>query len=276
MFLIPKGINVIIMIPFGIKTLASPQKIDYVPDREHDMSKKPKTSKPRPVSTFTDTVEQMRQAADPGQGLRDAVRAAQSKKSVLREAIGLDDLKEQMRQAADRVQAIRDAIGLVDLKKQSQLFVTQTGMHEAITRAIARTMLPNMNAGHAASGIKATDIAKAAAFNRTLFGLDKIATALPSSIPRPPAQDMEAENAAQSAKATPLNQYQQITTAKNIGQLVRKTREARKISQQRFADLAGVGRRFISELENGKASLEFDKVVSVAAVAGIDLFARER
>ena len=40
--------------------------------------------------------------------------------------------------------------------------------------------------------------------------------------------------------------------------------------------MAGVGRRFISELENGKATLEIDKVLKVAAAAGIDFLARER
>ncbi len=67
-----------------------------------------------------------------------------------------------------------------------------------------------------------------------------------------------------------------VTSAQDIGQLVRTAREAQNLSQQSFADLAGVGRRFVSELENGKATLEFDKVLKVAAAAGIDMFARKR
>jgi HTH-type transcriptional regulator/antitoxin HipB len=43
-----------------------------------------------------------------------------------------------------------------------------------------------------------------------------------------------------------------------------------------FADLVGVGRRFISELENGKATLELGKVLQVASATGIDLLARRR
>jgi len=58
--------------------------------------------------------------------------------------------------------------------------------------------------------------------------------------------------------------------------LVREERELQKMSQQAFADLVGVGRRFISELENGKATLEFDKVVGVASAIGLDLVARKR
>jgi y4mF family transcriptional regulator len=73
-----------------------------------------------------------------------------------------------------------------------------------------------------------------------------------------------------SASAVP------IASAHDLGQLVRQVREQRKLSQQAFADLAGVGRRFISELENGKATLEFDKVLQVASATGIDLLARRR
>jgi y4mF family transcriptional regulator len=73
-----------------------------------------------------------------------------------------------------------------------------------------------------------------------------------------------------SASAVP------IASAHDLGQLVREARERRKLSQQAFADLAGVGRRFISELENGKATLEFDKVLQVASACGIDVQARPR
>ena len=67
-----------------------------------------------------------------------------------------------------------------------------------------------------------------------------------------------------------------VTSVHDLGQLIREAREQRKLSQQAFADLAGVGRRFISELENGKATLEFDKVLQVASATGIDLLARRR
>ena len=66
---------------------------------------------------------------------------------------------------------------------------------------------------------------------------------------------------------------QVLHSATTIGALVRAYREAHGLSQQRFADAAGVGRRFLSELENGKPSLEFDKVLDVARAAGIEIFA---
>ncbi len=48
------------------------------------------------------------------------------------------------------------------------------------------------------------------------------------------------------------------------------------MSQQQFADLAGVGRRFLSELENGKATIELGRTLLVTAAAGVDLFALKR
>jgi len=67
-----------------------------------------------------------------------------------------------------------------------------------------------------------------------------------------------------------------INVAGDIGRLIREERKGRKLSQQAFADLVGVGRRFISELENGKPTLEFNRVIEVAASCGIDLFAQRR
>ncbi|WP_293409962.1 helix-turn-helix transcriptional regulator [Neorhizobium sp. SHOUNA12A] len=60
-----------------------------------------------------------------------------------------------------------------------------------------------------------------------------------------------------------------MNTPEDLGRMVRHAREERRLTQQAFADLAGVGRRFISELENGKTTLEFDKVLKVARAAGI-------
>ncbi|AUX79308.1 transcriptional regulator HipB-like protein (plasmid) [Sinorhizobium fredii] len=68
----------------------------------------------------------------------------------------------------------------------------------------------------------------------------------------------------------------EIVSPGDLGSIVRTAREARKLSQQEFADLAGVGRRFISELENGKATLEFQRVLKVAHAAGISIFAQPR
>jgi y4mF family transcriptional regulator len=70
--------------------------------------------------------------------------------------------------------------------------------------------------------------------------------------------------------------HSQITTAVDIGTLIRRARKKMKLSQGAFAEHAGVGRRFVSELEGGKPSLEFGKVLACAAAAGVDIIARPR
>jgi y4mF family transcriptional regulator len=67
-----------------------------------------------------------------------------------------------------------------------------------------------------------------------------------------------------------------VRSVADLGRLVRQRRKLTRVSQQEFADFAGVGRRFLSELENGKDTLEIGKVLIVVAVAGIDLLARPR
>lgn len=67
-----------------------------------------------------------------------------------------------------------------------------------------------------------------------------------------------------------------ILTSSDLGTAIKFARKAGKLNQQALADLAGVGRRFISELEGGKPSLEIDKVLNVARAAGIDILAKKR
>ena len=67
-----------------------------------------------------------------------------------------------------------------------------------------------------------------------------------------------------------------VTSVSDIGELVRQSRLRLGFNQQRFADLAGVGRRFVSELEAGKTSLETERVLRCCLAAGIDIIARPR
>jgi y4mF family transcriptional regulator len=56
-----------------------------------------------------------------------------------------------------------------------------------------------------------------------------------------------------------------------IGEFVRSRRKASNLTQRELGDLAGVGTRFVSELERGKASLRLDVVNRVLAVFGKSL-----
>jgi y4mF family transcriptional regulator len=67
-----------------------------------------------------------------------------------------------------------------------------------------------------------------------------------------------------------------VTAVADLGALIRQARTRLGFSQQRFADLAGVGRRFVSELEAGKPSLEAERVLRCCLAAGIDIVARPR
>lgn len=67
-----------------------------------------------------------------------------------------------------------------------------------------------------------------------------------------------------------------ITSTVDIGNLVRDSRRRLGMSQQRFADLAGVGRRFVSELEAGKPTIEVDRMLRCCLAAGIDILALPR
>ena len=68
--------------------------------------------------------------------------------------------------------------------------------------------------------------------------------------------------------------YMIITSVKDIGLLIKEKKI--NMTQKEAASIAGVGVRFLSELENGKPTLEIDKVLNVARLFGIDIEANNR
>lgn len=56
-----------------------------------------------------------------------------------------------------------------------------------------------------------------------------------------------------------------------LGSLVRARRKAARLTQAQAAGLAGVGNRFLSELERGKKSLELGLVIQVLHRLGLEL-----
>ncbi|MGA1825209.1 MAG: type II toxin-antitoxin system Y4mF family antitoxin [bacterium] len=67
-----------------------------------------------------------------------------------------------------------------------------------------------------------------------------------------------------------------IKNVKDIGNLMKNRRKDVKLTQRELAGLCSVGVRFISELENGKKTLEIEKVLKVAKNLGFDFCFRER
>lgn len=58
-------------------------------------------------------------------------------------------------------------------------------------------------------------------------------------------------------------------TPATIGTLVRETRKALNLTQADLALTSGTGLRFISELENGKPSCQWGKVLIILQTLGI-------
>jgi HTH-type transcriptional regulator/antitoxin HipB len=66
-------------------------------------------------------------------------------------------------------------------------------------------------------------------------------------------------------------QKQTQAAALELGIVVRKRRKALQITQQELARLAGCGLVFVYNLERGKASLRFDKLLAVLGVLGLEV-----
>ncbi len=71
-------------------------------------------------------------------------------------------------------------------------------------------------------------------------------------------------------------QQQLIRQVGDLGKAIRQRRRAAGLTQADLSAVAGVGVRFVSELERGKPSAEFAKVLQVLSVLGLDLHVSPR
>ena len=60
-----------------------------------------------------------------------------------------------------------------------------------------------------------------------------------------------------------------------VGQRTRTRRRSLSIDQQTLADLAGVSRKSVSEIERGKATIQMDVLIRVLNVLGLTLEVRD-
>jgi len=65
--------------------------------------------------------------------------------------------------------------------------------------------------------------------------------------------------------------YGNIYSPEGIGKLVRMYRKEQSVTQADLAALCAVGVRFISDLENGKATVELGKVLHVLKCLGLEV-----
>lgn len=73
-----------------------------------------------------------------------------------------------------------------------------------------------------------------------------------------------------------LKQSVKIISTKELGNLVREFRVAQKLTQADILGLANTGNRFIVELENGKTTVQFQKVLDVLDALGLELVIQKK
>lgn len=67
-----------------------------------------------------------------------------------------------------------------------------------------------------------------------------------------------------------------VLTTKEVGSALRARRKELGYSQSQLADFCGCGTRFISDLENGKETVQFGKTLDVASMLGINVYFESR
>ena len=62
-----------------------------------------------------------------------------------------------------------------------------------------------------------------------------------------------------------------IKTCESMGKTIRNLRRSQGITQAQLAGLSNTGIRFISDLENGKETCRFDKILQVLSTLGVEI-----
>ena len=60
-----------------------------------------------------------------------------------------------------------------------------------------------------------------------------------------------------------------ISTMKDVAELVRTVRKSQKATQVELAEFANVGTRFVRDVEDGKESVNFGKLMRVLSTLGL-------
>ena len=94
-------------------------------------------------------------------------------------------------------------------------------------------------------------------------------------LPAPGARKVSPARVTLARRSEPAREPAIIRTALALGDVVRHARRRQGLSQADLATAAGTGRRFISELEAGKQTLEFERLLKVCNALGITLLASE-
>ena len=63
-----------------------------------------------------------------------------------------------------------------------------------------------------------------------------------------------------------------LEDVKAIGNLIKEIRKAQGLTQEDLAGISGTGRRFISDVENGKANIQIGKLLLIINALGLGLY----
>ncbi len=69
---------------------------------------------------------------------------------------------------------------------------------------------------------------------------------------------------------------ERVTSVAEIGEAIRSARKDQGLTQREFAEIVGVGVRYVSELERGKPTAELGLALKVLAGAGLDVVLQPR
>lgn len=72
------------------------------------------------------------------------------------------------------------------------------------------------------------------------------------------------------------NRMMKISDAKSFGGIIKERRKKLGYTQQYVCNMSGISASFISDLENGKPTIELGKAIYLANLLGIDVELKER
>lgn len=67
-------------------------------------------------------------------------------------------------------------------------------------------------------------------------------------------------------------EFNKLVSTKDIGLLIKTTRKAQGVTQEQLAGVANTGIRFISDLENGKPTIQVTKLLNVLSALGLGMY----
>lgn len=104
-----------------------------------------------------------------------------------------------------------------------------------------------------------------------IYPLEQIPLTLPPGTAKNVRTDKFSGATILSERVEQKTGYGRVVTAEDVGRVVRHKRKELGVLQEKVADLADVGTKFLSQLENGKKTAELGKVLQVLHSLGLEL-----